>query len=199
MKCGSKKRRRTRRIYQPDLLGKKRAGWRWKQVLTPRCEGLFPTPAGPFLAYLVTESTEAIVTTQSRATPRRSRSRCSFILPADRTLRRMLNCFGFRLRRVQKTRPVKKIKETGAVFANVARANRTVRRLIVQHFSVFPNRVNPSQYTRRQRRGASVRPEMGHCGVELGQLPSPVTAIPLCHVAVDPIRHPNAPICRSGW
>ena len=45
-------------------------------------------------------------------------------LPADRTLRRMLNRFGFRLRRVQKTKPVKKIKETDAIFANVARANR---------------------------------------------------------------------------
>ena len=32
--------------------------------------------------------------------------------------------FGFRLRRVQKTKPVKKIKETDAIFANVARANR---------------------------------------------------------------------------
>jgi len=32
-------------------------------------------------------------------------------LPGDRTLRRILNRFGFRLRRVQKTKPVKKIKE----------------------------------------------------------------------------------------
>ena len=45
-------------------------------------------------------------------------------LPCERTLRRILNRFGFRLRRVQKAKPAKKIKETDAIFDNVERANR---------------------------------------------------------------------------
>jgi hypothetical protein len=45
-------------------------------------------------------------------------------LPSERTIRRVLNRLGFRLRRVQKTKPVKKVKETDAIFANVRRANR---------------------------------------------------------------------------
>ncbi len=45
-------------------------------------------------------------------------------LPCERTIRRILNRLGFRLRRVQKTKPLKKIKETDAIFENVARANR---------------------------------------------------------------------------
>ena len=45
-------------------------------------------------------------------------------LPGERTLRRILNRLDFRLRRVQKTKPLKKIKETDAIFDNVARANR---------------------------------------------------------------------------
>jgi hypothetical protein len=45
-------------------------------------------------------------------------------LPCERTLRRILNRLGFRLRRVQKAKPAKKIKETDAIFDNVERANR---------------------------------------------------------------------------
>jgi hypothetical protein len=45
-------------------------------------------------------------------------------LPCQRTIRRILNRLNFRLRRVQKTKPLKKIKETDAIFDNVARANR---------------------------------------------------------------------------
>jgi hypothetical protein len=45
-------------------------------------------------------------------------------LPCERTLRRILNRLNFRLRRVQKAKPLKKIKETDAIFDNVARANR---------------------------------------------------------------------------
>ena len=45
-------------------------------------------------------------------------------LPGERTIRRILNRLDFRLRRVQKTKPLKKIKETDAIFDNVARANR---------------------------------------------------------------------------
>jgi hypothetical protein len=45
-------------------------------------------------------------------------------LPCQQTIRRILNRLNFRLRRVQKTKPLKKIKETDAIFDNVARANR---------------------------------------------------------------------------
>lgn len=44
-------------------------------------------------------------------------------LPAVRTLRTILNRLNYRLRRVQKSRPAKKIKETDAIFANVHQVN----------------------------------------------------------------------------
>jgi hypothetical protein len=44
-------------------------------------------------------------------------------LPAIRTLRTILNRLNYRLRRVQKSRPAKKIKETDAIFANVHQVN----------------------------------------------------------------------------
>jgi hypothetical protein len=40
-------------------------------------------------------------------------------LPSERTLRRMLNRAGYRLKRIQKTKPLKKIPETDAIFANI--------------------------------------------------------------------------------
>ena len=39
-------------------------------------------------------------------------------IPSPRTIRRILNRSGFRLRRVQKTKPLKKIPETNAIFQN---------------------------------------------------------------------------------
>lgn len=44
-------------------------------------------------------------------------------LPATRTLRTILNRLNYRLRRVQKSRPAKKIQETDAIFANVRQVN----------------------------------------------------------------------------
>jgi Rhodopirellula transposase DDE domain len=41
-------------------------------------------------------------------------------LPSERTLRDILNRLGYRLRRVQKAKPLKRLPETDAVFANVA-------------------------------------------------------------------------------
>ena len=41
-------------------------------------------------------------------------------LPSERSLRDILNRLGYRLKRVQKARPLKKLPETDAVFANVA-------------------------------------------------------------------------------
>ncbi len=40
-------------------------------------------------------------------------------LPGVRTLQRILNRLGYRLKRIQKTKPLKKIEETAAIFANV--------------------------------------------------------------------------------
>jgi hypothetical protein len=44
-------------------------------------------------------------------------------LPHPRTFQRILNRLGYRLRRVQKARPIKKIEETDAIFDNVEQAN----------------------------------------------------------------------------
>jgi len=40
-------------------------------------------------------------------------------LPSERTLRDILNRLGYRLKRIQKAKPLKKTKDTDAVFANV--------------------------------------------------------------------------------
>jgi transposase len=40
-------------------------------------------------------------------------------LPAERTLRKILNRLGYRLKRIQKAKPLKKTKDTDAIFANV--------------------------------------------------------------------------------
>ena len=40
-------------------------------------------------------------------------------LPAERTLRDILNRMNYRLKRIQKGRPLKKTKETDAIFENV--------------------------------------------------------------------------------
>ena len=44
-------------------------------------------------------------------------------LPKERTLQQVLNRLGYRLRRIQKTKPLKKLKETDAIFANVRKAH----------------------------------------------------------------------------
>ena len=44
-------------------------------------------------------------------------------LPAESTMRELLGKMGYRLRRVQKTKPQKKIPETDAIFANVKAAH----------------------------------------------------------------------------
>jgi hypothetical protein len=44
-------------------------------------------------------------------------------LPSNRTLQQVLNRLGYRLRRIQKTKPLKKVKDTDAIFANVHKAH----------------------------------------------------------------------------
>ena len=44
-------------------------------------------------------------------------------LPCENTIGNILNRLGYRLRRVQKAKPVKRIRETDAIFENVHREN----------------------------------------------------------------------------
>lgn len=44
-------------------------------------------------------------------------------LPTERTINNILNRLGYRLRRVQKSKPIKKIEQTDAIFNNVHRSN----------------------------------------------------------------------------
>jgi hypothetical protein len=48
-------------------------------------------------------------------------------LPGERTMRDILNRMNYRLKRIQKGKPLKKTKETDAIFANVKRVKGQVR------------------------------------------------------------------------
>lgn len=48
-------------------------------------------------------------------------------LPSERCLRDILNRLGYRLKRIQKAKPLKRLPETDAVFANVAAAREQYR------------------------------------------------------------------------
>jgi hypothetical protein len=48
-------------------------------------------------------------------------------LPAERTMRDILNRMNYRLKRIQKGKPLKKTKETGAIFAHVKEVREQVR------------------------------------------------------------------------
>src|SRR5437764_15349559 len=53
------------------------------------------------------------------------KDRCGYSddrLPGERTLRDILNRLGYRLKRIQKAKPLRKTKDTDAIFANVAAA-----------------------------------------------------------------------------
>jgi len=45
-------------------------------------------------------------------------------LPTEKTIGNIMNRLGYRLRRVQKTKPIKKIKETDAIFTNLHKINK---------------------------------------------------------------------------
>ena len=48
-------------------------------------------------------------------------------LPCERTMRDLLNRMGYRLKRIQKGRPLKKTAQTNAVFANVKAVREAVK------------------------------------------------------------------------
>jgi hypothetical protein len=52
---------------------------------------------------------------------------CADRLPSERTMRDILNRLGYRLQRIQKAKPLKKLPEPDAVFANVAAAREQYR------------------------------------------------------------------------
>ncbi len=54
-------------------------------------------------------------------------------LPCEKTIGNMLNRLDYRVKRIQKIKPLKKIPETDAIFANIAEMNQQLK-------------VNPSQY-----------------------------------------------------
>jgi hypothetical protein len=47
-------------------------------------------------------------------------------LPKERTMRNILNRMNYRLKRIQKAKPLKKTKDTNAIFANVAAVKQAV-------------------------------------------------------------------------
>lgn len=47
-------------------------------------------------------------------------------LPSKRTLQRIMNRLGYRIKRIQKTKPLMKIKETDEIFANVKQVHQQV-------------------------------------------------------------------------
>jgi len=51
-------------------------------------------------------------------------------LPQERTINNLLNRLGYTLKRVQKTKPLKKIKETDAIFDNLKRINEAADRCL---------------------------------------------------------------------
>jgi len=48
-------------------------------------------------------------------------------LPSERTMRDILNRLNYRLKRIQKGKPLKKTKETDAIFANVKQVREQMR------------------------------------------------------------------------
>lgn len=48
-------------------------------------------------------------------------------VPAERTMRNILNRMNYRLKRIQKGKPLKKVQDTDAIFANVAAVKEEVR------------------------------------------------------------------------
>ena len=52
-------------------------------------------------------------------------------LPSERTMRDILNRLGYRLKRIQKAKPLKKLPETNAVFANVSNLHEQVMTVLM--------------------------------------------------------------------
>jgi hypothetical protein len=86
-----------------------------RDLVEPHTQG-DPTSAAPFAFTRITA--KAVRTALIERTGDRDAD-----LPSERTLSAILNRLGYRLRHVQKTRPLKKIKQTDAIFAHVEAAH----------------------------------------------------------------------------
>ena len=56
-----------------------------------------------------------------------ARGRPGARLPSERTLRDILNRMNYRLKRIQKGKPLRKTKETDAIFANIKQVEEQAR------------------------------------------------------------------------
>jgi hypothetical protein len=71
-------------------------------------------------------------------------------LPSQRTMRDILNRMGYRLKRIQKAKPLKKTKETDAIFANVQAVREEVKNdpATLELSSDTKAKVNEGDYSR---------------------------------------------------
>jgi transposase len=87
-------------------------------------------------------------------------------LPKERTLREILNRMGYRLKRIQKGKPLKKTKLTDPIFANVQSVKAEPKRPEVLEISMDTKaKVNEGDYARggknQDRLGRQARPRLG--------------------------------------
>src|SRR3954453_16413586 len=92
-------------------------------------------------------------------------------LPKERTMRDILNRMGYRIKRIQKAKPLKKTKDTDAIFANVRAARReygddpesleisidTKAKVNEGDYSRGGEKAGPTPRGRRPRRGTMTR------------------------------------------
>ncbi len=94
-------------------------------------------------------------------------------LPEVRTINNLLNRLGYTLKRVQKIKPLKKIKETDAIFDNLKKINETAD-LCSETLRISIDtkaKVNLGDFSRRGKKRSSVAPKAGdHDMNPLGKL-----------------------------
>ncbi len=94
-------------------------------------------------------------------------------LPEVRTINNLLNRLGYTLKRVQKIKPLKKIKETDAIFDNLKKINETAD-LCLETLRISIDtkaKVNLGDFSRRGKKRSSVAPKAGdHDMNPLGKL-----------------------------
>ena len=87
-------------------------------------------------------------------------------LPSERTMRDILNRMNYRLKRIQKGKPLKKTPQTNAIFANVKAVKAEIKGPDTLEISVDSKaKVNEGDYARGgtnpDRRGGQGRPGLG--------------------------------------
>jgi transposase len=88
-------------------------------------------------------------------------------LPSERTMRNILNRLGYRLKRIQKGKPLKKTKQTDAIFANVHAVHEEVKNdpATLELSMDLKAKVSEGDYARGgknpDRRGGKAAPRFG--------------------------------------